>query len=183
MADFGSAVFRTTPFPVRAREHEFLFPCRSAREWLEMLGSDNWIVAAVGSLGNDDHERLLDLIESGELGEADVRALAHAALAGAGGRPWWEAQRLAAACMSDGGRLLGAVLTGGVDPSRLTLAAFLACVWATLTKGADAQQIVKLEAELVIPPPEATPEEREELDDDMGSMVERLRSMPGVSIG
>ncbi|HEX5705619.1 MAG TPA: hypothetical protein VFX97_20625 [Pyrinomonadaceae bacterium] len=183
MADFGSAVFRHSPFPVPAGGHTFDFPSLTGRQWLTLLSSENWVSATVGELDEETHERFVDLVESGELEPAHVRAFAHAALAGAAGRPWWEAQRLSGACFNDNGRLLGTALLSGADPERMTLAAFLACVWATLTKGADATQIVKLEAELLIPPAEATPEERADIDDDMGPMVERLRGMPGVSIG
>lgn len=184
MADpFREAVFRTRPFPVTVAGSEFLFPARPAQEWLEILGSNNWIVATVATLGNEAHERFLDAVEAEELDADDVRAFAHSALAQSAGRPWWEAERLAGACFTDGGRLLGTVLLSGADPRGMTLAAFLACVWAALAKGADAEAMTKLEASLLVPPPEATAEDRAGLDDDMYAMVDRMRSMPGVRTG
>lgn len=190
MADaFRIAAFRTESFTISLGAgtvtRQFFFPLRPAREWLEIMGSNSWPVAVVNTLPTGDHERFLDDVESGQLGTADVRAFAHSALAQSAGRPWWEAERLVNACFSDGGRLLGTVLTNGVDPSRMTLAVFLACVWATLTKGADAEAMIKLESALLVPPPEATPEERAGLDDDddVFAMVDRMRAMPGVRTG
>lgn len=184
---FRGAVFRRDPFTISLgaglTTHMFRFPVRPAREWLETLGSNNWIVATVATLPTEDYERFLDQVEAGVLGTADVLAFAHSALAQSAGRPWWEAERLAASCFSDNGRLLGTVLMGGADLSRMTLAMFLACVWATLVRGQDAEGLTKLEVELTVPPPEATEEERAGLEDDMFSMVERARSIPGVHIG
>lgn len=187
MADFRSAAFRSVPFTISLGAgmltREFPFPVLTAQEWLKFLGSGNWVVHVVSALPDEAHERFVDCVESGELGTADVTSFAHSALAQSGGRPWWEAERLVGTCFADGGRLLGTVLGQGIDPSRMTLAVFLACVWATLTKGADATGMAKLESELVVPPPEATAQERAELEEDMYGMVERFRGMPGVRTG
>lgn len=184
MTDFRTAAFRTIPFSVHVSPRDYPFPVLTAQQWLEMLGSHNWITAVIGVLGEGHHEQFLDAVAESVLCEAEVLAFARSALAQSAGRPWWEAERLINSCLDDGGRLLGTVLVSGADPSRMTLAVFLACVWATLTKGADATALVKLEAELLVPPPEATEAERAGLDDDgMSSMVDRLRGMPGVHIG
>lgn len=187
MADFRFAAFRTEPFTISlgagSVTQEFPFPVLPAQEWLEILGSNNWAVAVVGTIPGTWHETFIDRVELGRIGTADVIAFAHSALAQSAGRPWWEAERLVNSCFHDGGRLLGTVLTNGVDPSRMTLAVFLACVWATLTKGADATALAKLEGELLVPPPEATQAERAELEDDVLGMVDRLRAMPGVRTG
>lgn len=187
MTDFRSAAFRTEPLTLfvgaGSVKQEFPFPVLPAQEWLEILGSNSWVVAVVGTIPGTWHETFIDRVELGRIGTADVRAFAHSALAQSAGRPWWEAERLVNSCFTDGGRLLGTVLTNGVDPSRMTLAVFLACVWATLTKGADATGMAKLESELLPPPPEATEAERAGLEDDMSGMVERFRGMPGVRTG
>lgn len=181
MTDFRSAAFRTEPFNLPVGP--WPFPVLTAREWLGIMGSGNWVVHTVACLPGTWHETFIDRVELGKISPDDVRSFAHSALAQSAGRPWWEAERLVNSCFHDGGRLLGTVLTNGVDPSRMTLAVFLACVWATLTKGADATAMAKLEAELLPPPPEATEAERAELEDDMFGMVERMRAMPGVRTG
>lgn len=185
MAEFRTAAFRTEPFTlfVIAGPVTHSFPALTAREWLEILGSRNWVAATLAMLPQEDYERFLDGVEVARFGRADVIALAHSALAQSAGRPWWEAERLTGACFNDNGRLLGTLIGNGTDPSRMTLAVFLACVWAALTKGADATDIAKLESELLPPPPEATQEERAELEDDLFGMVERMRAMPGVRTG
>lgn len=186
---FRTAAFRTEPFTISLGAglltHPFSFPLLTALEWLEIMGSDNWLVHVVRALDPDTYERLLDCVQNGQLGPVDVRAFAHSALAQSAGRPWWEAERLVNALFNDSGRLLGTLLGNGTDPSRMTLAVLLACVWATLTKGADAEAMLKLETALLIPPPEATEEERAGLDEDdeMFTAVDRLRSMPGVRTG
>lgn len=181
MADlFRPAAFRTQPFLIGTH----VFPVLSAETWLGIMSSDRWIVDTVSSLAPVSYDSFLDGVESGETSREQVVSLARSALAQSAGRPWWEAERLVGACFNDSGRLIGTILNGGVDPSRMTLAVFLACVWAALTKGADAERLISLEASLLVPPPDATPEERAGLDDDdMYAMVDRMRAMPGVRTG
>lgn len=188
MADFRTAAFRTERFTVSLgagmSQREFPFRVLPAQEWLEIFGSNSWITAVINTIPAGSFEEFLDAVEREELWSADVTAFAHSALAQSAGRPWWEAERLVGACFHDGGRLLGTLLGNGTDPSRMTLAVFLACVWAALTKNADAEGLLKLEAALLVPPPDATDEERAGLDDeDMHGMVDRLRAMPGVRTG
>lgn len=184
MADFRTAAFRTQPFEIGSiGGYLHTFPVLTALEWLTVFGASNWITETVAQLSPDAHGHFLDEVEDG-LTAMEVCTWARARLSESAGRPWWEAERLIRACFNDGGRLLGTLLGNGTDPSRMTLAVFLACVWATLTKGADAEGLLKLEAALLVPPPEATEEERAGLDDDdMSGMVDRLRAMPGVRTG
>lgn len=179
MPDLASAVFRTTPEPVRG----YLFPLMSAAQWCRLLTEKGWPVLLVQGMDADPYERVLAAIERGELGQEEIVSLARAVLADAAGRPWWEAERLVRSCIEGDGRLLGMILLAGVRPETMTLASFCCAVWAQITKGADATQLLRAQSELCVPPPEVPLEELEEGVDDMSAMVQMMRGMPGTRIG
>lgn len=177
MPDLRSAAFRTTPFTVTYKGVVLRFPPLSAAEWIDALGSD--------VLGlTDDYDALLDAVGAGTITRQDLPRIANRAVAEAGGRPWWETQRLIAALLSQesGGRLLGAVLATGVQPERVTLAAFCSVIWSVITKGADPTELMKAESRLQVPPPDAELDEIPE-DDDFGAITRRMQNMPGMRVG
>ena len=179
MPNLAAAAFRTTTSPVRGYD----FPRLSAAEWCELLSANTWPVRLVQLMDAEPYEKMLAAIEDEELDKEGLIALARAALADAAGRPWWEAERLVTSCFNEGGRLLGMLLLAGVRPETLTLAAFCCAVWAQITKGADATQLMKAQSELLIPPPDVPLEDLEDSGDDMAVMVASLRNMPGARIG
>jgi hypothetical protein len=154
-----------------------------AAVWCELLSANTWPVRLIQLMEPEPYEKVLAVIESEELDKEGLIALARATLADAAGRPWWEAERLVSACFNEGGRLLGMLLLAGVRPEKLTLAAFCCAVWAQITKGADATQLMKAQSELLIPPPDVPLEDLEDSGDDMAAMVASLRNMPGARIG
>lgn len=184
MADLASAAFRTGPLEIDHREVRYVFPHRSAAEWMALVSEQTWPFDLVQSMEFESYERMLDAAETGQFEAADVLPLARAVLAAAGGRPWWEVQRLCNVAVSGDGRLLGALVLHGADPARLSLAAFCAAVWARLTENQDATGIMKAEAELQIPPPEVTAQEMAAAEQrSMADLVQAARSMPGVRTG
>lgn len=184
MPDLRSAAFRTEPFRITYQGLELAFRYEPAAVWMDALNKRSWVYHVLQFQDTDTHERMLDAIGQGEMSEADLPRIARAALAEAGGRAWWEIDRLTQVVYSDGGRLLGSLVLAGVDPMRITLAAWCAAVWARLVQGADTQQTMKIESQLVVPPPEATEDELAAADEAFGNVdVARLRQMPGISIG
>lgn len=179
MADLGPAAFRRDPFPVQVGDDTYTFPALSAARWLDILSSDRWMVTVLRQLEIEEYERFLD---RPELTPQDVRKFACAALAGAGGRPWYQVLRLAATVL-DSADALGAVLLRGIDPERMTLAAFTSCVWVLMTQSGDQMQRMQTEMQLTMPPPEILPEEIEEQEMTMEEMVAAARSVPGMRIG
>jgi hypothetical protein len=162
----------------------FTFPHRSAAAWMDVMSRSTWPVEVVQAMDADSYSELLDHAEAGQFVPDDIVALARAALAEAGGRPWWQVQRLCNVATAGDGRLLGALVLGGASPERLSLAAFCSAVWAKLTEHADAVGMMKAEAELAVPPPEVTAAELEAADQaSMTDLVQAARSMPGVRTG
>lgn len=184
MADLASAAFRAGPLEIVHREVRYVFPHRSAAEWMTLVSEQTWPFDLVQSMEFESYERMLDAAESGAFETADILPLARAVLAAAGGRPWWEVQRLCNVAVAGDGRLLGALVLNGADPARLSLAAFCAAVWARLTENLDATGMMKAEAELQIPPPEVTAAEMAAAEQrSMADLVQAARSMPGVRTG
>lgn len=176
MADLFAAAFRTGPVTVDVDGHSYTFPHLSAAGWLEKISAPNWTVEIFHLADPDAHEAFLTRVEDGTASLDDLHKVTYAVVAKVSGRTWWQAVRLAS--LLNEGPLLGSVLAGGADPQRLTLAAFLSVVHATLLRGAGEQDRIKIEMELSIPPAEAAGTEPEE---DMSQMVSAMRSLPGIS--
>lgn len=180
MPDLHAAAFRTGPLYVRG----YRFPHLDAAVWIELLSTTAWPVRLIQRADSEPYESILSDIERGKLGIKDITPFARAVLAEAAGRPWWEAETLVGSCFAGGGRLLGMVLLSGVRPESMTLAAFCCAVWAQVSKGADGVELMKLEAQLMVPPDGVSDEEMEAAEDEsMDAMVARMRAMPGARIG
>jgi hypothetical protein len=181
VADFSSAAFRDTPVEVELNGRAYAFPVLSAQRWLTMLADKRrWAVLVLHHAEPESYEAFLDEAEAGRASAEDLARLARMVLAESAGRPWWEAERLCNAVLTSP-MLTGDVLSRGVDPGRLTLAAFLAVVWTRATQGAKQTDRMQLEAELMAPPPEAL----QDMDDamDLTSMAQMFRGMQGARVG
>lgn len=175
MSDALRAAFSRDPLTVQADGITYRIPYRPAAPWLALLASANWHMAVFRLVDGAAYEAFMERAEDGQAGAGELARMAHAALTVAAGRPWWEAERLVGT-LSDPS-LLGAVLRSGVDPETLSLAAFLAVVYSVLVTGQDTAGRMKIDAELSVPPPEAA---GDDMDDDMTSVVEAMRRLPGV---
>lgn len=184
MPDIRSAAYRTRPFPVTVNGVKLMFPALPAARWLEAFGEPGFHVVVTHMMDAGQRDIFLDAITDGRLDVPDVEALAHAALAEASGRPWWEAWKLMASAVNQdsGGRLLGSLVLSGVDAERITLAAWCSAVWSLLTRNADTTELMKMEMQLQMPPPGADPDGWDDVE-DFNATAARLRSMPGVSVG
>lgn len=182
MPDLRSAAFRTIPFTVHYKGTPFRFPPLPASEWIEAICDA--APAVLTLMETDSYDVFLDAIGDGSLVTSDLQGIANRAVAEAGGRPWWEVQRLIGSLLhpESGGRLLGAVLATGVQPERVTLAAFCAVIWFTVTKGADATELMKAESKLSVPPSGIDLDEIPE-DDDFEAAARRMQNTPGMRIG
>ena len=184
MTDLRAAAFRSTPYRITVRGIDFRFPVWTAAQWLEVTADGQWPVTVCASMDAESHDRFLDAVEAGTLTVHDITRVARAAEAASAGRSWWEAERLIASLYEDGGNLLGRLIMAGVDPSRITLAALCSALWSELIKGGDATHRMKVESQLVVPPADADDEDLDALpQEDISQTVQRLRNMPGMSIG
>lgn len=180
MADHPSALFRTEPFTVTVDGRDYVFPHIAADRWMDMLSRPDWVSRVFHLLDDDSYSRFVDLAESGDVGVEELKRLVFAVLSEAAGRPWWEALRLAGS-VNHSMPLAGAVLMRGLDPSRITLAAFLAVVWSVIMQNKSGTERAQAEMELSMPHEDATEDDIPE--PDMGDLVARMRAAPGISVG
>lgn len=179
MSEFGPAAFRSSPYTVRVDDAEYVFLPVPADGWLDALSAPGWPFTVTSDFTEGaSYTRLYDALCEDLLPPDHVLRTARAALAGAAGRPWWEAERLVSIALSPS--FLGHLLMRGAEPSRMTLAAFLALVHATVMQAQDRMGQMKFDAEISMPPPEALDEVPEE---DVSVTVERMRAIAGVRVG
>lgn len=179
MPEFAGAAFHTGPLSVRLDDVTYTVDPLTAAGWLRVLPWEGWPLLLFNEhFSSRSRDRVLDRLTAGTWTRADVVGLGRAALAEAAGRPWWEAERLAAWSLQK--HVLGAVLAKGTDPERLTLAAFLAVTEHLVMSGLDEMRRAQAEAELMMPPPE---EIRNQPEEDLSTTVARMRGLPGVRLG
>lgn len=181
MADFSSAVFRDTPVTVTQDGRDYVFPVLTAQQWLAAMAQrERWPVLVLHHADADSIETFLDEAEAGRADADALLRLARAVLAESAGRPWWEAERLCVLALSRP-ELLGEVLSRGVDPARMTIAAFLAVLWSRVVQGVSETERMAAQAQLSAPPPEALPEMGDDMD--LTAMAQMFRGMQGARVG
>lgn len=177
MPDLFRSAFHRGPLRVDHHGTVFTAPWMPAGRWLDLLSSPQWHADVFRLCEEDQYEGFLSAVLDGDADVDDLVAVARALLSEAAGRPWWEAERLAS--LLGVSVLLGGVMADGPDPENVSLAVFLSVVHTALMKtAADEMKRMQLTAELSVPPPGA---ESDEPEDDMATIVGRMRGMPGVS--
>ena len=179
MAEFSAAAFRQGPFTVEVGGYSYVFPALSAAQWLDAMAQPGWDTEVFRLCDDEAHQAFVDRADSGDADRAELLRVVHLAIAEAGGRNWWEVVRLSGICLAQPA-FLGSILLRGIDPSRCTLAAFLAVAWSLITQNGSETERAMREMELTTPPPEALDEEEPE-PVDMNELVARMRAAPGVS--
>lgn len=156
------ASLRPAPIDVEFGEWTYTIPQLPAVDWIEAV-----LTARAGSIfpalvGDQEVTREVWLaLARGEASTDDLIACARAAVGAAGGRPWWEVDRLIRAATHENTRavVLGNLARGGFDLGRVSLGMFCDAVYSYCVQNADEQQRFQLDAELRTPPPEATEDE------------------------
>lgn len=176
---FARAAFRDGPVEVESHGRTFSFDPLWAGAWMSLLPSPGWAASLLQRHCATPHrDRFLDMLEDGHVQPEDLVSLGRSVLAEAAGRPWWEAERLVATALTP--EVLGAVLSKGIQPDLLTLAAFLAVTEAVIRERLDDTGRLQFESQISAPPPEALEQVPEE---DLSAVMERLRGMTGARIG
>jgi hypothetical protein len=182
MADLASAAFDRHGYEVTAGPFRVAVPFVSADRWALALCRQPHRSSVLALLPDESQRRVDEWIMSGRLDTATLDKLVYGMIAGAGGRPWYQARMLVHTAMGSDGRLLGMLLLRGVRAQELSLAEFCAAIWAVCTENASPMDLMKMEAQLSVPPVGVAPEGFDEID-DFQAMAERMRSMPGVRVG
>jgi len=130
---------------------------------IEPMPASDWITATLdmghlsylpGLLEGEQREVLLDAIEDGLVTGAQLAEENQAALEHVSGWAWWSASKLIGT-LGKTWETTGALLTlSGVDPTRVSLGAFLSALYALIWKDASKEDRLKLAAEVAAMPPE-----------------------------
>jgi hypothetical protein len=130
-------------------EHPVTYPAMTAQEWLAVVGAPDFPLLLLEGVDSAEVVPVLRSLASGTVTLEDVRAAAYEALAAAAGMPWWKAARLVGWAAAG---YWGELVLRGVDPSRLSLAAWCAAAWALVRRGRDEVGLLKIEAQFDVPP-------------------------------
>lgn len=152
------ACVRSDPFPIRVGTHDFLMPAHLADDWLTALTTHMVNGVVPGLLSPDDASTVVHELMAGRLTYDDLERAAHEAIGHASGRSWWQAVRLTGWADDRTGEMYGNLILRGVDPSRVTFAAWCAAMLALVMRGRDEKERQKIEFDLMIPPPSVVDE-------------------------
>lgn len=176
------ASIRSAPIQVEIAGWEYVIEPVPAGRWIEAVVSREWAAIFPALLCDRELEQdVWRLVIAGKAGHDDLEAAAKAALAAAGGRSWWEAQRLVFAATSErtSATVLGGLVRAGFDFMSRPLGAFLDAVYSFALDGCSEDQRIKLEMELKTPP--AGVDVDELYDDD--EAAEEFRAMHALGGG
>jgi hypothetical protein len=133
-------VFRIEPLP--------------AADWIDATLDMGHLSYLPGLLPPAEREILLEAIEDGTVTAAQLAEENQAALEAASGWAWWSASKLIGT-LGKTWETTGALLTlSGVDPTRVSLGAFLSALYGLIWRDASKEDRLKLAAEVAAMPPE-----------------------------
>lgn len=144
---------RPEPVPVPVGPVTVTVPGLWADRWIEAVSTDMIAGVLPGMLDADDTHALALARVRGHVTGAHVQDAALQAVKDVSGRPWWEAVRLTGWALAKGGETYGHLVLAGVDPTRVTYAAWCSAVLAHIMTGRDEKERTKVEFSLMIPPP------------------------------
>jgi hypothetical protein len=147
------AALRVWGFEVELAGETFEVPPRPAADWfLAILDEDAILPLIPGLMDDDAEDRITDLLLDEVIDAEQIAARSRELLTAAGGRPWWEADRL---IRSSGAQwqIIGGELTRlGVDLAVVSLAAALNAIYVICTRTMDEQERNKFDIDLRLPP-------------------------------
>jgi hypothetical protein len=182
VADHRGAAYRSLPFRVTSGSLSVEFPAVPASQWLSILTGEGGRRGVLQLLPAGQMDALLDALSAGQATVQDVSRITQSAVTEASGYPWWQAEMLISSVVGEDRRVLGGLVLAGVDPERITLAAYCAAVWALLTRNASEESLMKLEAQMMTPPPGVDIDELDEVE-DFDAVARSLRATPGARVG
>lgn len=144
------------PIDIQLGEYEYTIPPRPAADWIEAIASGDLLDVVPGLLDEADRDDVQLEYMLAHLDLDDIVRVAREAIQEAGGRYWWEVQRLVVSAthrdlwISAFGRLIAA----GFDFEKRSLGAFVAALYTITIDlfGADDTKRQQFEAELTMPP-------------------------------
>lgn len=147
-----SVLVRSDAFPVTVGPHTITIRGAYADTWITALCENITTSVIPGMLDRDDVATLAYGLVQGTITEHDIQAAAFEAIRYASGRDWWQAVRLIMSAIQGNAELYGHLVLAGVDPTRITFAAWCSAVFTSLMKNRDTTERAKVEFELMVPP-------------------------------
>lgn len=127
-------------------------PAVPASRWLLAMADGTGHGVVPGMLTGDDAGVVAASLASGRLRSRDVHEAGQEAVTAACGIPWWEAQKLVNTCATGRGETYVAVVMAGVDPDRVSIAAWCAAVYWVIVRNLDTKDRLKIDTDLMMPP-------------------------------
>lgn len=132
----------------------FRIEARTAADWLEALFETLGSLDPILDLMEpEDRDRLDEAIFQGETTSGEVMDCLMDALTQVSGRPWWQTFLMLGMLRAEWSRFHGRVLRGGLDPQRVSLAAYLDAVYSAFVEGLDQQGRQGVHNQITTPPP------------------------------
>lgn len=150
------AAFAPAPVDIQLGEWEYTIPALPASEWIEAIASRDLTRIVPGLLAPADRDDVEMEYMQTHLDPEDIARVAREAIQEAGGRHWWEVQRLIdSSTHRDLWTLaFGRLILAGFDFEHRSLGAFIAALY-TVTHdlfGNDDTRRTQFETELAMPP-------------------------------
>lgn len=165
----GMYVFRIEPLP--------------AADWITATLDAGYLSYLPGLLPAEDAEVLLSAIEDGLVTGDQLAEENQAALESVSGWAWWSASKLIGT-LGKSWETTGALLTlSGVDPTRVSLGAFLSALYGLIWRDASKEDRLKLAAEVAAMPPELVSKDGVWDEDAATDAVWAVMRAQGHSIG
>lgn len=162
------AALRPCAIDVQLGEYEYTIPALPAAIWLEALLQSDTDGATLlpGLLNEADQAEVWHDYVAGLLSPEEIAQAAKDALEAAGGRRWWEVDRLVrSAAHKDAWALFSGKMTmKGVRLEEISLAAFVNAVYTIAMEGCkDEQERDRLKLEIEMLPADLSEEELDEI--------------------
>lgn len=167
----SSPVWSLKPWPVvvTLAGQEFEIPAMSAASWLSCLMEEELDLEDVfpGLTGREDE--VFDLVLDGLTTMDAIELSALEVVSAVSGRPWWVAMKLIGAARGSW-QILGAALIQKVDPSVVSLSAWLDVLLLEIMDRMKPEQAQMFALRLEVPPPELA-EDAEEPEMDASAFM------------
>jgi len=126
-----------------------------AADWLELLMGDIELFAIFpGLCDEEDQEYVDDCLKIGTVSVLDIENATLDLIETVSGRPWWVAVRIIQLYESAWGVIGADLIRHGIDPTRISLAAWLDVAWPTLFMHLPEDKWSMFAAQIEAPPPE-----------------------------
>lgn len=144
----GLAAVRCWPVEFQIGDDWFRIDARPAVDWIVPLVDQDWLGIVPGLVSCDGPgEDIDDLVDADRISTTDLIGAARDAVATSSGMAWWSAFRLARIPIADLD-MAGALVIARVDPTIVSLGAYLSAVYRILMTDRDKGQRAKIDMDL-----------------------------------